>query len=131
MKIERAVNLQDQMIARLTENYAMAEICGWTSSQIQQRNFETIFNRLAELKAPQWIASFINGYEKCLIDNLYHNKLIYGVFVDKKFLSAWPKHPDYYENHSIDAKTFNDIVDNNKDKAGHYWIHNLKPYFCG
>ena len=128
MKTDRALNLKDQMVQRIKDIYSTAEICGLSSSQISERVNLHVYSVLTEKKAPQWAIYFVKGYEKCIIDNLYRYKLIFGIWHKGIFYSTHRDHEDYYEKHGISPIEFN-LSLCNKNKPGHYWSENLKPYF--
>ena len=129
MKIDRAINLQMQMLQRIKDIYSTAEIMGLSSDQISERINAQVYAHLAEKKAPQWLISFIRGYQTCVIDNLYSNKLVFGIWYDGVFYSTHRDREDYYEKCGISANEFN-IAISNVNNPGHYWKENLKPYFC-
>ena len=130
MKIDRALKLKDQMVQRIKDIYSTAEICGLSSSQINERVNSQVYSVLTEKKAPQWAISFVKGYEKCVIDNLYRYKLVFGVWYGGVFYSTHRDREDYYEKCGISPSEFNLII-SNENKPGHYWCGNLKPYFNG
>ena len=66
MKIDRALNLQMQVLQRIKEIYITAEIMGLSSDQISERINAQVYAHLAEKKAPQWLISFIKGYQTCV-----------------------------------------------------------------
>ena len=128
MKIDRAINIKDQMIQRIKDIYSTAEICGLSSSQINERVNSNVYSYLAEKKAPQWVIYFVKGYERCIIDNLYRYKLVFGIWHKGVFYSSHRDREDYYEKMGISPSEFNLSI-SNENRPGHYWSENLKPYF--
>ena len=128
MKIDRALNLQTQTVQRIKDIYSTAEICGLSSSQINERVNSQVYAFLSEKKAPQWVIHFVKGYEKCIIDNLYRYKLVFGIWYKGVFYSTHRNREDYYEKYGISPSEFHLNI-SNENRPGHYWSENLKPYF--
>lgn len=129
MQIKSALKHRDRAIERVRDLYSSAEQFGLPSDTINERYCDILQSELPAGKAPGWTRSFVDGYRKALIDNLYRSSLVYGAFIDGKFYSTHRNRDDYYEKQGLSARIF--AEEHDKAVAGHYWASNLKPFFIG
>lgn len=126
MRLERAINLQSQLVNSVIDLYSLARACHLTSSQINER-----FNRLFEPfpKLPNHVRQFVRGYREALTDRLYHQYLQYGYEWNG---IVYPANWDTLPEELKEALRKGTLVTH-----GHYWNDTLatpgqaKPFFLG
>jgi hypothetical protein len=133
MKIERALGIRGRELQRVKEMYAVARIMGKTNGQLSNV-IRGIYERMTEQKTPQWVVSYVKGYEMALRDNLYQQHLMFGAIIDGAFYSTHSDRADYYENAGLSASVYNEKTTGN-ETIGHYWKCDAgkmpKPFFTG
>lgn len=124
MKIELALKKRDSALISLRDLYSHAKHFGLTSAEITQRYCVSVLPKLA--KTPAWCRNYIDGYRRALDDSLYAENLVFGCWIDGKFYSNQRKRADYYETQGLNPQIY---CERSQNRTGHYWAHNLKPYF--
>lgn len=124
MDIAKSLKQRDAYRIAVADIYSTARVAGMTSTAINEavRKARARFPRL-----PNWAASYVEGYEKALRDDLYANYLVFGGFINGTFYSTHSERDDYYGKHGIDALDWH----NRAADRGHYWKACLRPYFTG
>ena len=109
MKLDTSLNHRKRAIGRITSLVHMAEICGMTSAQC-----------IAE------------GYYDAERDRIRNAKHVYGGYLDGVFYSTNRSRDDYYQKHGIEPLQWAEKGKTGELKnVGHYWVHNMKPWFIG
>jgi hypothetical protein len=81
---------------------------------------------MQKAKAPRWAIAHVYGYSQACMASLYREALVYGGFVDGKFMSTHSNRADYYEKNGIAPSDFAQAGKN----TGHYWIADTsRPFF--
>jgi len=137
MRIERALAVRQMLKARISDLYSMAVIAGLSSAELMEASIAA--RKSLPKTTPQWVKTYVDGYEQALRDRLYDSCLVFGGYVDGRFLSTYSWRPDYYEKAGVDPVEYSD---NGRVKArGHYWRESIqwrggtynrgsvKPYF--
>jgi hypothetical protein len=75
ISIDRSLKLQKQAVSRLQEIYSTARIVGLSSAEVQEMRSERVSRVLTQAKAPEWVHTYVQGYEACIVDGLYRNEL--------------------------------------------------------
>ena len=126
MRISTQLNKRNSAIASLNSLLSTAKFAGMTSAEI---NAETMKIRATLAKCPESIRAYFDGYNKCKIEALYHDSLMFGGFFNGVFYSTHSNRPDYYETNGIPPHEF---ADNGKVTGrGHYWktTQTPRPFF--
>lgn len=125
MKTSTALKRRNLAIDFIRGIFSSARHFGLTSEEMHARIRKIENEYLA--KTPQWCRSYVGGYTACLFQTLYQDgSLIHGAFVNGMFYSTHRTRDDYYSNHGFGAA---DFAKASKQNHGHYWAHNLQPFF--
>lgn len=119
MRIELALNKQRYAVRALRAIFSTASIQGFSSLKLSSEVENKVTDTLAG--CPQWVRSFVSGYEECLRDNMRQRDMVYGVLVGEEFYSSHSGRTDYYELKGLTPSKFNELVTANSKTAGHYW----------
>lgn len=130
MSIDRSLKVRDQVLSRLADLYNSAEMFGWmTSSDLNAKAIEI---KAALDKCPQWVKSWIDGWERCRRDIISRKVVFFYTMPDGQLLSTHRNRSDYYEKHGIGPKE----VYEQATHSGHYWVivdhkgeEQIRPYF--
>jgi hypothetical protein len=127
MRVETALKRRNAAMLSLRGLYSHAKHFGLTSTEINEQFDSRV---LATLKgAPSWTRYYVHGARDQISRELYcDGSLVYGAFIGGVFYSTHSNRPDYYGKNGFGAAEFAQAT---KDSSGHYWAHNLKPYFVG
>ena len=123
MRIETTLKHKSEAIRQLRDLYASAATFGLLSADMN--------TRVAAIKAetlagcPYWTIAEFNGYRAALTDQLYRDSLVFGGFVDGRFLSTHRNRADYYETQGVEPRDFAD--DGRVQQRGHYWSPTKEP----
>ena len=129
MKLDTSLNHRKRAIGRITSLVHMAEICGMTSAQFTDDYIE-IMGTLHH--CPQWVRSYCEGYYDAERDRIRNAKHVYGGYLDGVFYSTNRSRDDYYQKHGIEPLQWAEKGKTGELKnVGHYWVHNMKPWFIG
>ena len=123
--IERSLEKQRRAITQVRDAYSSAKIFGATSEQLNAAVNKVRNTTLA--KVPQSYRAHIDGYAQALSDGLYIDCLVFGCWIDGQFHSTNRNRDDYYEKLGKSPMIYS--VQSNNGTRGHYWSHNLKPFF--
>jgi hypothetical protein len=128
MRIETALKRRNAAMMALRDLYSHAKHFGLTSAEINEQFNSRV---LATLKgAPAWTRYYVQGARDQISHELYcDGSLVHGAFIGGAFYSTHSNRPDYYGKNGFGAAGFARATA--KGSTGHYWSHNLKPYFVG
>jgi hypothetical protein len=129
MKLDRAIRLEREGVARMRSIYSMAKMFGYPSRIMEENRIVSLRDLCGKTKPPHWLKEYWNGYWRAIIDRAYETDLVYGGYVNGVFMSTHSNRPDYYgKNDRMSAKEWHDRSHN----RGHYWATCInKPFFCG
>ena len=127
MNIERALRLRDHAEQQIADLWSRAEHFGTPHTQMLDER-AGILEMVA--KTPSWVRDYLSGVWSTHTKYAYRQSLVYGAFVDGRFLSTHNNRSDYYERNGVSPCAFapnGEAVD-----KGHYWIMpdgRAKPFF--
>ena len=118
-----ALSLESRAAMAVDSIYSTARISGLPSSWIN----DEYIKRLAELpkRTPYYVRAYADGYRRALENQLYAEYLVFGGIVNGEFYSCDCQRDDYYSKQGIDAAEWHRLA----KLKGHYWKHNLRPFF--
>jgi hypothetical protein len=127
MKIETTLKRRNLAIMDLRDLYSHAKHFGLTSAEINEQYNSRVLARLKG--APSWALYYVQGIRDQISHTLYcDGSLVHGAFIGETFYSTHSNRPDYYGKNGFGSAEFAQVT---KVSRGHYWSHNLKPYFVG
>lgn len=113
MRIERALKIRGAAKRRTREMFSFAAFHTMTSEEMNI-SYAAI---LADMgKVPQWVRAYVDGYRQAQIDRLYES-LIFGGFVEGRFMSTHSDRRDYYGKCGIDPADWHKAA----KAKGHYF----------
>lgn len=132
MNLERALKLKGEAITRLRDYYSSALHFGPPAAEMDSKVAAIRAEVLSG--APRWAIAEFKGYAAALRDSLYYaptgpGPLIYGGFVDGRFLSTYSGRPDYYESNGVEPGAW--AAGGAVQGKGYYWsqFDPPRPYF--
>ena len=126
MDINQALRKRDAAVTSLRDLYSHAISCGLKSTQMND-SYAQIRERMGPA-IPHWVASYVDGWRDALTADLYRNHLVFGTWIEGVFYSTHRDRADYYEKQGKSPRIYCDESEGN-DSKGHYWAHNLKPFW--
>lgn len=119
------LSLESRAVMAIDSIYSTARICGSTSALINAAKIHAM--AALPKRTPHYVRAYADGYERALRNDLYANCLVFGGWINGQFYSTDCQRDDYYAKRGIDPAEWHKLA---SDK-GHYWRHNLNPYFVG
>lgn len=110
---------------RLADIISAATLYGPLSAELekQRRDFIATWPK----RTTQYYHAFADGFWRRCIADLYRRHLVFGGYIGDTFYSTHRNRPDYYETNGIGPCEYAD--DGKVKRRGHYWSHNLRPFF--
>ena len=126
MRLERAVDIQIELKARVNDLIGLAVTCHLPHSDMTERYLK-LFERYPK-DLPGHVRSYIRGYYEARIDSLYHTSLQYGYEWENLVYPAnWDTLPEPLKEACRKGAVMN---------HGHYWKETIgnpssgaKPFF--
>jgi hypothetical protein len=118
LSIDQSLKIRDKGQAALRSVFDAARHFGKTSRDMEADRRNAL-ERIGVYKAPYWVAAYLEGYWRHIIDECYRRDLVFGGFVDGTFYSTHNDRADYYERHGIGPSEYAD--DGRVTLRGHYW----------
>jgi len=125
MKLDRAIDIQNELESRIIDLISSAKIFQLTHAQMCKR-YNALFERYPK-DLPYHVRSFASGYFRALLNNLYHADLTHGYLYQGTVYSKWDTYPE--ELKAI-LRGPTDTIPH-----GHFWTASLankenKPFFA-
>lgn len=127
MRIDTALNHKRRVMSEIESMVSSAKISGITSSQFNEDS-RIILATVSH--CPRWVSAYCQGYLECERKRIQRECLVFGGYLNGVFYSTHSGREDYYAKHGIEPLQWAEkgFAGEVKD-IGHYWSHNLKPWF--
>lgn len=119
--IARMLRWRDECRDAFNGLYSHSAAFGATREAMETRKREI----LARHPLTRWASGYLEGYWAHIIDQAYRHDLVYGGWVEGRFLSTHSNRNDYYGKCGISARDWHDL----SIGRGHYWANTLKPFY--
>ena len=131
MKISTALNRVTKAIQRSRDTISSAKHFGSPSQELHAALRQHV--EAMGKDCPGWARYRVQGYQECLLDQLYQDSLVFGVYIGGNFVSVDRNRDDYYEKVGFTPAVFAEASSDPKVARGHYWVTTEppKPYFIG
>lgn len=126
MRAATAMTRRREATVRVRDLMQEARIIGMTNSDLLDCYGKIVATCLKD--CPGWVRYYVSGVfdEACCA--LYRdNTLVHGAIIKGEFYSTNSARPDYYWRDGGFSPA--EFAAADKESSGHYWVHNLKPFF--